>query len=307
MRKEKVTMCEADWLAQKFEGHRSHLRAVAYRMLGSLHEADDAVQEAWLRFSRSDVSAVENLGGWLTTVVARVCLDILRARKSQREDSLDSTVPQIKANLSAWLDPEEEAMMADSVGLALLVVLDRLSAAERIAFVLHDVFGVSFEEIAPIVGRTSIAAKKLASRARIRVQGGDVSGNPDLMRQRKMAEAFLAASRTRDVNAVIALLAPDVVRRADRHALPAGVDAEVRGAERVARETLGNASLAHHARIVLIEGNVGMIVVLQRQVRVALRFDFEGQKIREVEVISDSGRIRRMRLNILEGSGGVAA
>jgi RNA polymerase sigma-70 factor (ECF subfamily) len=269
-------------------------------MLGSLHEADDAVQETWLRLSRSDVSEVENLGGWLTTVVARVCLDILRSRKSQREESLEPTVPQIKSDLSNWLDPEEEAMMADSVGLALLVVLDRLSPAERIAFVLHDVFGVAFDDIGPIVGRTTVAAKKLASRARQRVHGESAAGNPDMERKREVAEAFLAASRARDVNALIALLDPDVLRRADRQALPAGASAEIRGAERVAGETASNAQLAQHARVALVDGKLGVIVVLRRQVRVALRFTIQRDRISEIEVIADPGRLRKMKLALLE-------
>lgn len=288
-----------DWVAEQFEGNRSHLRAVAYRMLGSLHEADDAVQEAWLRLSRSDVSEVENLRGWLTTVVARVCLDVLRSRKARREESLDSTVPQIKANLSAWLDPEDEAVMADSVGLALLVVLERLTAAERIAFVLHDVFGVAFEDIAPIVGRTPVAAKKLASRARQRVQGQNSAEVPDLSRQRRVAEAFLAASRARDMNALLSLLDPNVVRRADRHAMPPGVDALVQGAERVASETAGNTALAQYARIVVIDGSIGMIVVLRRRIRVALKFGIAGERIKEVEVIADPVRIEEMRVGVV--------
>jgi RNA polymerase sigma-70 factor (ECF subfamily) len=303
---EKVTMSGADWLAERFEGHRNHLRSVAYRMLGSLHDADDAVQEAWLRLSRSDVSEVENLRGWLTTVVARVCLDTLRSRKLQREESLELTVPQIRADLSAWIDPEEETIMADSVGLALLVVLERLTAAERIAFVLHDVFGVSFDEISPIVGRTTIAAKKLASRARQKVQADDGAGNRDLRRQRRVAEAFLAASRARDVKALIALLDPQVTRRADRQALPPGVDAEVHGAERVASETAGNSALAQHARIVLVDGSVGMIVVLRRRVRVALRLEIEGERIREVEVIANPERIQGMRLSVLDETSEIA-
>lgn len=297
-------MSNSDWLAERFESHRSHLRAVAYRMLCSLHEADDAVQEAWLRLSRSDVSEVENLGGWLTTVVARVCLDVLRSRKSQREESFEPTIPQIRANLSDWLDPEEEAVMADSVGLALLVVLDRLTAAERIAFVLHDVFGVAFEEIALIVGRTTVAAKKLASRARHRVQGAGAAGNSDLVRQRRVAEAFLAASRSRDMNALVELLDPDVVRRADRHALPPGVAAEIRGADRVARETVGNAALAQHARLALINGQVGMIVVLRRRVRVALSFRLERDKIADIQVIADPARLHKMKLAVLEENAG---
>lgn len=285
-------MIESDWLAEQFESHRNHFRAVAYRMLGSVCEADDAVQEAWLRLSRSDVSNVENLGGWLTTVVARVCLDMLRSRKSRREESLEPAIPPIKADLSNWLNPEEEVMMADSVDLALLVVLDILSPAERLAFVLHDIFGMPFEEVASIVERSPAAAKKLASRARRRVQGRDSADNTDLSRQRRVVEAFLAASRSGDMNALIAVLDPDVVRRADHNALPPDAPAEVCGVHKVAMETATNAGLAQHARIALVSGAVGLIVVLRRQLRVALSLKIEDEKITEIDVIADSVRLR---------------
>ena len=207
-----------EWLAERFEANRTHLRAVAYRMLGSLSEADDAVQEAWLRLGRSDTSGVENLGGWLTTVVARVCLDMLRSRKARREEPLGAHVPEPIANREGGTDPEREAILADSVGLALLVVLDRLAPAERLAFVLHDMFAVPFDEIARIVGRTPTAARQLASRARRRVRGASTAPATDLTRQRDVVDAFLAALRSGDFDALLAVLDPDVVVRADEGA-----------------------------------------------------------------------------------------
>lgn len=292
-------MGETDWLAERFETHRGHLRAVAYRMLGSLSEADDAVQEAWLRLSQSDNRGVENLGGWLTTVVARICLDLLRSRESRREESLEPAVPQIKADISNWLDPEQEAIMVDSVGLALLVVLDTLPPAERLAFVLHDVFAVPFDEIAQIVGRSTVAAKKLASRARFRVQGKSPAGHADLMRQRTVAEAFLAASRSGDMNALLAVLDPGVVRRADSIALPPGADVEVHGALNVARETVTNSGLAQYACIAVVNGSVGLIVVLRRQMRLALGLTIKDEKIVAIDVIADPVRLRRVELSVL--------
>jgi RNA polymerase sigma factor (sigma-70 family) len=294
----KVTMGQSDWLAERFETHRSHLRAVAYRMLGSLSEADDAVQESWLRLSQSDRS-VENLGGWLTTVVARICLDMLRSRKSRQEEPLEPPISQIKMNLVNWLDPEQEAMMADSVGRALLVVLDTLPPAERLAFVLHDVFAMPFEEIAPIVGRSLVAAKKLASRARLRVQGASRISNADLVRQRKVIEAFLAASRTGDMNALLAVLDPKIVRQADRMALPPGADTKVHGADNVVRETVTNSGLAQFARIAVVNGTVGLIVVLRRRLRLVLSFTIRDEKIVEIEVIADPVRLRRAKLSVL--------
>jgi RNA polymerase sigma-70 factor (ECF subfamily) len=289
-----------DRLAERFENHRNHLRAVAYRMLGSISEADDAVQEAWLRLCRSEVSDVANLGGWLTTVVARVCLDMLRSRKSRREESLDPAIPEIKTDLASWCDPEHEAIMADSVGLALLVVLDTLSPPERLAFVLHDIFGMPFDEIALIVERSPVAAKKLASRARHRVQGRDPAGHADLVRQRTVVEAFLAASRSGDVNELIAILDPNVVRRADRNALPPDVDTEVRGVDNVVKETVTNAGLAQHARIALVNGAVGLLVILRRRLRVALSFSIKNDRITEIDVIADPGRLRATKLAVLE-------
>ncbi|MGH7460911.1 MAG: sigma-70 family RNA polymerase sigma factor, partial [Longimicrobiales bacterium] len=235
-----------DWLAERFESNRTHLRAVAYRMLGSRTEADDALQEAWLRVSRADTSAIENLGGWLTTVVARVCLDQLRTRKSRREESIDR---QVAASQENALDPEQQALLADSVGLALLVVLETLTPAERVAFVLHDMFDLPFDEIAPIVGRSATAARQLASRARRRVQGANARPDADRSRQRTVVDAFLAAARSGDFTALLALLDPDVVLRADAAAVLSGAEEEVLGAAAVARTFAGRASAAQPALI----------------------------------------------------------
>src|SRR5690348_14333257 len=214
-------MDDQEWLAERFEEHRARLRAVAHRMLGSVPEADDAVQEAWLRLSRADTRDVENLGGWLTTVVARVCLDMLRSRRSRREESLETPLVDLAASSGATGDPEREAVIADSVGPALLLVLDTLSPAERIAFVLHDMFGMPFEEIAPIVGRSPAAARQLASRARRRVQGKAAAPDADVEREREIVSAFLAASREGDFDRLLAVLDPDVVLRADQVAVDA--------------------------------------------------------------------------------------
>src|SRR5437870_5514180 len=227
-------MDSRDWLAERFEESRAHLRAVAYRMLGSGSEADDAVQEAWLRVSRSDPSDVENLGGWLTTIVARLCLDMLRSRTARREEPLDADVLGPVVGREDSTDPEREALLADAVGPALLVVLETLAPSERVAFVLHDMFDLPFDEIAPIVGRTPAAARQLASRARRRVQGAAAVPDADLTRQRAVVDAFLAASRGGDFDALLAVLDPDVVLRADGTAVQAGASKEVRGAAAVA-------------------------------------------------------------------------
>src|SRR5438874_1472208 len=250
-------MNEHEWLAEQFEAERPHLRAVAYRMLGDLTEADDAVQESWLHLSRSDTSGVKNLGGWLTTVVARVCLDMLRSRKSRREEPLGADTPEPIMSREGGIDPEDEALLADSVGLALLVVLDTLNPAERLAFVLHDLFAVPFDEIAPIVGRSPTATRQLASRARRRVQGAAMDSDVDLTPQREVVDAFLAASRAGDFNALLAVLDPDVVFRADRAAVPVGASTEDRGAPAVAKQFLGRAQLARPA---LVNGVVGVVV-----------------------------------------------
>src|SRR5438128_2928079 len=232
-------MDEHEWLAEQFEANRTHLRAMAYRMLGSLSEADDAVQESWLHLSRSDTSGVENLGGWLTTAVARICLDMLRSRNSRREEPLEASVPESITSREGGIDPEQEALLADSVGLALLVVLDTLNPAERLAFVLHDIFAMPFDEIAPILDRSETATRQLASRARRRVRGGAMVKNADLPSQRKVVDAFLAASRAGDFNALLTVLDPEIVFRIDGVTEPSGVSREVRGAQAVARQFSG--------------------------------------------------------------------
>jgi RNA polymerase sigma-70 factor (ECF subfamily) len=296
-----VTVEESDWLATRFEDNRAHLRAVAYRMLGSLGEADDAVQEAWLRFSRSDTSGVANLEGWLTTVVARVCLDMLRSRKSRREESLSGEVSASIATREDGASPEHEALLADSVGLALLVVLETLAPAERLAFVLHDMFAVPFDEIAPIVGRSPTAARQLASRARRRVQGAATASRADLARQRGVVEAFLAAARRGDFEALLALLDPDVVRRVDAAALPPGVPRKLRGAQAVARGALAGAQRAPSAPVALalVNGRVAVVVAPRRRLSTVVTFKIRRGKIVEMDVISDRGRLRRLHVAVL--------
>src|SRR3989441_1458610 len=249
-------MDNAEWLAERFEANRTHLRAVAYRMLGSVSEADDAVQEAWLRLSRSGTSGVANLGGWLTTVVARVCLDMLRSRKSRREEPLGAHEPEPTVSREDGVDPEHEAVLADSVGLALLVVLETLAPAERVAFVLHDMFDLPFDEIAPIVGRSPTAARQLTSRARRRLRGAARVPDADLTRQREVVDAFLAASRGGDFDALLAVLDPDVVLRGDRAAVQTGAPEEVRGARAVAGTFSGRARFAQPA---LVNGAAGLV------------------------------------------------
>ena len=290
------------WLTDRFEAHRSHLRGVAYRMLGSLSEADDAVQEAWLRLSRSDTSGVENLAGWLTTVVARVSLDMLRSRKSRREASLDATPGEPVAEGQGSVDPEQEAVLADSVGLALLVVLENLTPAERLAFVLHDLFAMSFDDIAPVVGRSPAAARQLASRARRRVHGRDTVGNADVKRQREVVEAFLAATRKGDFEALLAVLDPNVVRRADAAVVPAGAPRELRGAEAVAKGALAGSRRAGSVpfALALIDGNVGVVVAPRGRLRMAVAFEIRGGKITTLDIIADRERLARLHLALLE-------
>src|SRR5712692_2759020 len=283
-------MDENDGLADQFEASRNHLRAVAYRMLGSMSEADDAVQEAWLRVSRSGTSGVENLGGWLTTVVARVCLDLLRSRKSRREEPLGVHMQDPIAN------PEHEALLADSVGLALLVVLETLAPAERLAFVLHDMFAVPFDEIAPIVGRSPAAARQLASRARRRVQGAAAVPDTDRARQREVVDAFLAASRGGDFAALLTLLDPDVVLRADRAAVEMGSAKEVRGAAAVAGTFSGRARVA---RLALVNGVVGAVWAPGGQPRVVFAFTITRGKIVGLDLLADPERLRELDLAIL--------
>src|ERR1700733_15233672 len=293
-------MNQTDSLAAQFEKKRSHLRAVAYRMLGSLTEADDAVQEAWLKLSRSDASSVENLGGWLTTVVARVCLDMLRSRNARREDSLEEHVdPPPPAVKSRALDPEQDTPLAESVRLALLVVLDTLAPAERICFVLHDLFAVSFDEIANIVGRSPAAVRQLASRARRRIQGADAASGADLAGQRKVVDAFLAALRAGDFQALVAVLDPNVVITADAAAQPVETKREVRGAENWAKGAIAAARGARAAQPALIDGAVGLVLAPQGRLFRALRFTLAEGKIAAVEVIGDPERLRRLDLAIL--------
>ena len=288
-------MDEHKWMAEQFEANRTHMRAVAYRMLGSLSEADDAVQEAWLRLSRSGTSGVENLGGWLTTVVARVCLDILRSRKARREESLGAQVSRATASQENGFDPEHEALLADSVGLALLVVLERLAPAERVAFVLHDMFDLPFEEIAPIVGRSTAAARQLASRARRRVKGAAVP-EADLTRRREVVEAFLAASRGGHFNALLALLDPDVVLRADSQAVQMGATREVRGAAAVAGTFSGR---ARAAQLALVNGCAGAVWSAGGRPRVAFSFTIGRGKIVEIDLVADPARLRQLDVVIL--------
>jgi RNA polymerase sigma factor (sigma-70 family) len=287
-------MDEKKLLAEKFEASRTHLRAVAYRMLGSRSEAEDAVQEAWLRLNRSDMSGVGNLGGWLTTVVSRVCLDMLRSRKSRREEPLESPGQEPIADRGD--SPEHEAFMADQVGLALLVVLETLAPAERIAFVLHDMFDLPFDEIAPIVGRSPIAARQLASRARRRVQGENPVASADRTRQRQVVDAFLTASRGGDFNALLAVLDPDVVFRADRTAVTLGASAEVRGAAAVAGTFSGR---AQGARPALVDGGMGLVVVVDGQLRVVLNLTIVDGRIAGIDAVADPEHLRQLDLEIL--------
>jgi RNA polymerase sigma factor (sigma-70 family) len=294
-------MDEHDLLARRFEAHRPHLRAVAYRMLGSLSEADDAVQEAWLRLSRADTGAVDNLGGWLTTVVARVCLDMLRARTARREEPLGPHLPDPVVSREDGLDPEHEALLAEGVGLALLVVLDTLTPAERLAFVLHDLFAVPFEEIAPILGRAPAAARQLASRARRRVRQAAPVPDADRTRQRAVVDAFLAAARDGDLDALLTLLDPDVVVRADHGAVPAGASREVRGRGAAAEQALAFSRRARLARPVLVNGAAGLVVVAQDRALSVMGFTVTRGRIVEIDILADPERLRRLDLAVLTG------
>ena len=291
-------------LAEQFEEHRRHVRAVAYRMLGSVSEAEDAVQEAWIRLSRTDVSGVENLRGWLTTVVARVCLDMLRTRASRREDPLDVHVPDpiiARAVSRGGEGPEGEAMLADSVGLALLVVLEKLEPAERLAFVLHDVFAMTFEEIAPIVDRSVVATRQLASRARRRVQGQAPASDADLRKQRPVVDAFLAAVRDGDFESLVAVLDPEIVLRADGGAVE-GVSRLVRGAQAVAAQAATFSKLGLSSQVVLVNGNVG--VVSRRpdgRLFSVVGFTIAGGKVVEMDILADPDRLSRLDLSAIEG------
>ena len=293
MNRENVS--EREWLAERFEEHRRHLRAVAYRMLGSLNEADDAVQETWLRLSRQDAAAIDNLGGWLTTVVARVCLNELKARRSRREEPVGVHVPDPVVSHESGVDPEQEALLADSIGLALLVVLETLEPAERLAFVLHDMFAVPFDEIAPIVDRSPAAARQLASRARRRVQGAP-EPDVDLERQREVVDAFLAASRGGDFEALVAVLHPDVVLRADGPGAPV----QLRGARAVVGQARRYAGLAKFARPALVNGAAGLVVAPGGRPFAVMGFTVAGGRIVELDILADPARLRELDLTVLD-------
>jgi RNA polymerase sigma-70 factor (ECF subfamily) len=293
-------MDEREWMTEQFEANRTRLRAVAYRMLGSLSEADDAIQESWLHVSRADTSSVENLGGWLTTVVARVCLNMLRSRTSRREESLDTRLPDPIVGREDGTDPEHEALLADSVGLALLVVLETLTPAERLAFVLHDMFAVPFDEIAPIVGRTPAAARQLASRARRRVQGVTPVPDADRRDQRAVVNAFVAAARDGDFEALLVVLDPEVVLRTDLGAAVGGGSGSMRGASTVAGQALGFSRLAGSARPVRVNGEAGLVVIVRGQPFSVMSFTIRHGKIVEIDILADPARLRQLDLTALD-------
>ncbi|WP_020580040.1 sigma-70 family RNA polymerase sigma factor [Actinopolymorpha alba] len=293
-------MDDSEWLAGRFEEHRPHLRAVAYRMLGSPTEAEDAVQDAWLRVSRSGAEEIENLKAWLTTIVARVCLNLLRSRNTRRDESLEARVPELIVAPAGGPDPEEEVQLADSVGLALQIVLDTLTPAERLAFVLHDMFDLRFEEIAPLVGRTPQATRQLASRARRRIKGAELPAlERDLARQRAVVDAFLAAARAGDFHALIAVLHPDVVARADfgpRH--PSG-PAVIRGAETVARQARFGATPDAVVHPVLVNGAAGVVITRGGQPYAVMAFTIVDDKIVQIDTIADRDRVTELAAPIL--------
>jgi RNA polymerase sigma-70 factor (ECF subfamily) len=291
-------MHQQEWLAEEFEAQRPHLRAVAYRMLGSLSEADDAVQDAWLRLSRADTSEVENLRAWLTTVVARVALNMLRSRHTRREQALDTHLPDPIIDAAGGTDPEHEALLADSVGLALLVVLETLAPAERLAFVLHDMFGVPFDDIASIVDRSPDAARQLASRARRRVRGAPVPSEADLAAQWEVVDAFLAAARNGDFDALVAVLDPDVMLRADGGAT--GLSREVQGAETVAGQALMWSGVNLQLRRALINGAAGIVSTRDGQPFSVGAITVRDGKIVEIDILADPERVRRLDLSMLE-------
>ena len=289
-------MNDAPLLAEQFEDHRAHLRSVAYRMLGSITEAEDAVQESWIRLSKAGTDDVENIGGWMTTIVARVCLDMLRSRRSRREDSLDESRIDSPSAQDGSSDPEHQAVMADSVGLAMLVVLETLQPTERLAFVLHDMFAVPFDEIAPIVGRTPAATRQIASRARRRVQGTSTPPDPDRVRQREIVDAFLAASREGNFEALLAVLDPEVTLRADAAAVAIGTNKEVRGIDAVAEFFTGKAQAARRAEI---DGVAGAVWAPGGTPKVAFVFKFADGKITSIDLVADSASLDAFDLEIL--------
>ena len=293
-------MDNGEWLAGRFEEHRTHLRAVAYRMLGSLAEADDAVQDAWERVNRAGADDVDNLKAWLTTVVARVCLNALRSRNTHPEEPLDAYIPDPIVSLPAGPDPEEEVLLADSVGLALQIVIDTLGPAERVAFVLHDMFHLSFDEVAVMVGRSPEATRQLASRARRRIKGAEVhTPEPDLARQRAVVDAFFAAGRAGDFEALVALLDPDVLARADLGPGRPGAPRVIRGAEAVARQARLGANAAAVIHPVLVNGAAGVVITLDGEPLALMGFTVAEGKIVEVDVIADPDRISRLAASVL--------
>ena len=296
-------MDEKQWLAERFEENRTHLRSVAYRMLGSLSEAEDAVQESWLRLSRTDATSIENLRAWLTTVVARVCLNMLQSRRSLREEPLDVRVPDPIIGPDDRADPEHQALLAQSVGLAMQVVLEMLAPAERLAFVLHDIFAVPFDEIAPIVDKSPEAARQLASRARRRLQGAEVP-DTDLAGQRKVVDAFIAAAREGDFEALLAVLDPDVVLRVDAGVLqragPGGTSTLIRGAEEVASGAIRFGRLVPHARPALVNGAAGAVAVRDGKPVSVVGFTVRGGKIVEMDILADAERLRQLDLTFLD-------
>lgn len=283
-------MTDSNWLADRFEAHRAHLRSVAYRMLGNWSEAEDAVQESWFRLNRSDTETIDNIGGWLTTVVSRVCLDMLRSRRARREESMEAYDLGKITDREADADPEQEAILADSIGLALLVVLGTLSPDERVAFVLHDIFAVPYAEITPILGCSEAAARQMASRARRRVQGAKASSRTDLSIQRKLVDSFLAAARSGDLDALLKVLDPGVVLRNDRENAPR----EVRGTHAVAEQLMWGRAKA--ARPALINGEVGVVIAPGGQLLLVLDLAYADGKIVGIDVISDPARMKRLDL-----------
>ncbi len=296
----KHVMDEHDGLAERFESERPHLRAVAYRLLGSLAEADDAVQESWLHASRSDTRSVTHVGGWLTTVVARVCLDMLRSRAARREAFLERQLPDPIISREEGMDPEQEVLLAEAVGLALQVILDTLDPTERLAFVLHDVFAVPFDEIAPLVGRSPVAARQLASRARRRIQGTAPVPDADLAHSRTVVDAFFAAVREGDFAALLAVLDPDVMVRADYGARAGGGLREVRGARAVAEAAILFARHVQFARPVLVNGAVGAVVAPGGQPYAVMGFTVRQGKVAEIDILGDPARLRRLDLSVLD-------
>ena len=293
-------MDENEWLADRFEEHRPHLRAVAYRMLGSLSEADDAVQDTWLRVSRAGTHEVENLGGWLTTIVARICLNVLRSRSTRREESLDGHIPDPLISFEGVRQPEEEALLADAVGLALLVVLDTLSPAERLAFVLHDMFQLPFEEIAPMVGRSPEATRQLASRARRRVKGAQIpTPDPDLARQRAVVDAFFRATRGGDFDGLVALLDPEVVLRSDYGDRRPAAPKVFHGAAAVAGQALIGALPGAELHPALVNGTAGMVITVHGRPYAVMGFTVADGKIIEIDAIADPERVRRIAAAVL--------